>query len=90
MEKALLQEAAESCDYETGGSDAAPRPEWMRFVDEANDAMRLLHLKRTSVCVCRPHGGCHSRLYLPPAADCRSLNRVSQSSTSSSSTRDGS
>ncbi|TYZ58251.1 hypothetical protein PybrP1_007928 [[Pythium] brassicae (nom. inval.)] len=38
------QDAAESRDCASGG-DATPRPEWTRFVDEANDAIRLLHVK---------------------------------------------
>lgn len=44
MEKALLQEAIESDDLEYG--DASHKPEWTYFVDEANEAIRLLHVKR--------------------------------------------
>ncbi|KAF1331635.1 Syntaxin-like protein, partial [Globisporangium splendens] len=43
MEKALLQEALECDKLETG--DEIEKPEWVYFVDEANEAIRLLHVK---------------------------------------------
>lgn len=44
MEKALLQEAIECDDLEYGGT--CHKPEWTYFVDEANESIRLLHVKR--------------------------------------------
>ncbi|TMW57052.1 hypothetical protein Poli38472_002977 [Pythium oligandrum] len=42
MDKALLQESRELAGMEAG---EIPRPEWIRFADEANEAVRLLHVK---------------------------------------------
>lgn len=44
MEKALLQEALECDQLELG--ETMQKPEWMCFSDEANEAIRLLHVKR--------------------------------------------
>jgi hypothetical protein len=44
MERALLQESREFAGLEAA---EVVVPEWVRYVEDANEAIRLLHVKRT-------------------------------------------